>query len=792
MTKATTEKKKQLGNGWSKRTKIALTILWVGFFVGATSIVILFNRIAQGKIGYMPAIEELENPKNKFASEIYSSDMEVLGRYFQSQENRVFVNYNQLSPYLVQALIATEDARFTEHSGIDLTALMRVFVKRVIMGQKNAGGGSTITQQLAKQLYSPQANNILERFLQKPIEWVIAVQLERSYTKEEIINMYLNKFDFLYNAVGIQSAASVYFGTSPSELTVEQAATLIGMCKNPAYFNPVRSPQRTQGRRNTVLDLMHQANYISKARRDSCQQIELTLNFSRVDHKAGLAPYFREHLRLMMTAKEPKRSNYRGWQTQEFVDDSIAWATNPLYGWCNKNVKIDGEKYNIYTDGLKIYTTIDSRMQRYAEEAVQEHIVGYVQPRFWNEKKGRSYAPFSSSITQTEINEILDRAMRQSDRYRTMKQAGASDAEIAQAFNTPTQMSIFSFNGAIDTIMSPRDSIRYQKSFLRTGFMSMEPITGHVKAYVGGTDFHNFQYDMVSKGRRQVGSTIKPYLYTLAMEEGFSPCDLAPNTQPRILCEDGTIWEPRNASDKKVGEMVTLSWGLTNSNNWISAYLIEKLSPYNFARLLRTFGLKNQIDPVMSLCLGPAEVSVSEMVSAYTAFANKGVRVDPIFVTHIEDNHGNIVAQFTPQYTEVFSETAHEKILPILENVINEGTGVRLRYKYKINAPMGGKTGTTNNNSDGWFMGFTPELVSGTWVGGEDRSIHFDRISDGQGASLSLPIYALYMQKVYGDPTLAYSDTIKFDMPEGYNRPCEEELFMTVPESNETIKGIFD
>lgn len=777
-------------------SRIIIKCLWIFFCIGIVSITLLFFFIAKGFIGYMPPIEELQNPKDKFASEIYSSDMEVIGRYYQSKGNRVYVGYNEISPYLVDALIATEDARFKDHSGIDVKALARAVIKRGLFFQKSAGGGSTISQQLAKQLFSPNAENIMERLFQKPIEWVIAVQLERFYTKEEIVNMYLNKFDFLYNAVGIQSAAQIYFNTTPDKLSIEQAATLIGMCKNPSYFNPVRQPERTRGRRNTVLEQMYKSDYITREERDSLQALPLKLYFNRVDHKEGLAPYFREHLRLMMTAKKPDRRDYRGWQGQKFVDDSIAWETNPLFGWCEKNRKADGSKYNIYTDGLKIYTSLDSRMQKYAEEAVEEHIGGFLQPKFFSEKKGRSYAPFARNLSKSDIEAILNKAMKQSDRYRYMSEAGASEKEIRKAFDTPVDMQVFSWSGMIDTVMTPMDSIRYNKSFLRTGFMVMDSKTGHVKAYVGGIDFRNFQYDMVSDGRRQVGSTIKPFLYTLAMEEGFSPCDEAPNVQPHILDPaTGKVWSPRNSSKTRIGENVTLRWGLANSNNWISAYLMERLSPSSLVRLMHSFGIRNYIDPVISLCLGPAEVSVEEMVTAYTAFSNKGIRVDPLYVTRIEDNFGNVIAEFTPKVTEVFSEAAYYKILPMLRDVIDHGTGGRIRYRHKITAPMGGKTGTTNNNSDGWFMGFTPSLAAGVWVGGEERSIHFDGMANGQGATMALPIYGIFMKKVYGDKSLGYSETEDFIIPEQYKDPCttgpySEEEFLSEP--TEAIEGIFD
>ena len=776
--------------------------LWLLFLAGVVSVVIIFILIANGLIGYMPPIEELENPKDKFASEIYSSDLKVIGNYHQSQANRVYVDYQDISPVLIEALIATEDERFYDHSGIDIRALARAVVKGV-MGVGTAGGGSTITQQLAKQLFSPSADSKMERLFQKPIEWVIALKLERFYTKKEIIKMYLNKFDFLYNAVGIQSAASVYFSTTPDKLKTEEAAMLVGMLKNPALYNPVRRKDYTEARRNVVLSQMEKAGYITKAERDSLVQIPITLKFSKADHKEGIAPYFREKLRLMLTAKEPKRSDYRGWQRQQFIDDSIAWETNPLYGWCNKNKKADGSKYNIYTDGLKIYTTIDSRMQEYAEEAVREHINEYLQPEFFRELRHKANAPFSEDVTPEEVASMLDRSKKQSDRYRIMKKAGKSESEIDAAFKTPCDMQVYTLKGVVDTTMTPMDSIRYYKSFLHTGFMAMNSKNGHVKAYVGGVDFRHFQYDMASVGRRQVGSTVKPFLYTLAMEEGFTPCDLAPNVQPYIVDQyTGDVWAPRNASDKRVGENVTLRWGLTTSNNWISAWLMNQLSPQSLATLMHSFGIRNHIDPVMALCLGPAEVSVEEMVTAYTAFSNGGIRVDPIYVTRIEDNFGNVISTFTPNMTEVVSQQAYYKMLSMLKDVVNEGTGVRMRYKYGVTAPMGGKTGTTNNNSDGWFMAFTPELAAGVWVGGEDRSIHFDRMSVGQGASMALPIYGLFMQKVYADPTLGYSQDIDFEVPEEYQNVCEEGDYEAVSKEatiaeetkveEDIMEGMFD
>ena len=749
-------------------------ILWIFIALISLVCVFIFFSIAKGWIGYMPPVEDLENPNYKFATEVFSEDGKVLGTYSYSKENRVFVGYNDLSPNIINALIATEDVRFAEHSGIDAYALTRAVVKRGILMQKNAGGGSTITQQLSKQLYSPSADNVMERLFQKPIEWVIAVKLERYYTKEEILTMYLNKFDFLNNAVGIKTAAFTYFGCEPKDLKIEEAATLVGMCKNPSLYNPVRYNERSRGRRNVVLDQMRKAGYITEAERDSLQALPLKLKYNRVDHKEGLATYFREYLRGVLTAKKPDKADYRGWQMQKYYEDSLDWENNPLFGWCEKNTKKDGTKYNLYTDGLKIYTTLDSRMQQYAEDAVTEHLKE-LQGYFFKEKKGAKKAPYTFRLTQEQVDEILGRAMRLSDRYRLMKKAGATEAEIKKAFDTPEEMSVFSWEGEKDTIMTPMDSIRYYKFFLRAGFMSMDPRNGHVKAYVGGPNYHYFQYDMAMVGRRQVGSTIKPFLYTLAMENGFSPCDEVRHVEYTLIDENGKPWTPRNANKKLIGDMVTVKWGLANSDNWITAYLMSKLNPYNLKRLIHTFGVRNRdIVPSVSLCLGPCEISVGEMVSAYTAFPNKGIRVAPLFVTRIEDNDGNVLVTFAPEMQEVISVSSAYKMLVMLRAVVNEGTGGRVR-RLGVKADMGGKTGTTNYNADGWFMGFTPSLVSGCWVGGEDRDIHFDTMLHGQGASMALPIWTKYMVKVLGDKSLGYDENETFQLPEGYD-PCKDDI----------------
>ena len=749
-------------------------ILWGMLVLGVLSAVLAFVAIWNGWIGYMPPISELQNPINRFATQVYSADGKVIGTWNENRENRVCIPYNTLSPHLVHALVATEDIRFYDHSGIDFFALGRAFIKRGLLGRASAGGGSTITQQLAKQLYSEKAHSTLERLLQKPIEWVIAVKLERHYTKEEIIALYLNYFDFLHNAVGIKTAANTYFNKEPKDLNVTEAATLIGLCKNPSFFNPVRYPDRSKERRNVVLAQMVKAGYLSDAECSQYAEEPLALNFHRTDHKDGTATYFREFLRQYLMAKRPDKSNYPEWNKSQYVYDSIAWVNDPLYGWCNKNTKKNGEPYNIYTDGLKVYTSIDSRMQQYAEDAVYRHLARFLQPDFSKENRMKPNAPFTNQLTAAQVRSILNRSITQSDRYRNMKAAGYSEEEIRKAFRTPTDMAVFTYHGDIDTVMTPLDSIRYYKSFLRTGFVSMDPKNGLVKAYVGGMDFTHFQYDMATEGRRQVGSTIKPFLYSLAMENGFSPCDEAPNVQQTYTVA-GRSWTPRNTSRSRYGQMVTLKWGLAQSNNWISAYLMSKLNPQQFVGLLRSYGFYNpDIHPSLALALGPCEASVCEMVSAYTVFANHGIRCAPMFVTKIEDNEGNVIASFQPRMNEVISEASANKMLVELQAVVNEGTARRLRFKYNFKGEIGGKTGTTNRNSDAWFMGFTPELVSGCWVGGEDRDIHFDSMSMGQGATMALPIWAYFMQKVFADHRLGYTQSATFAIPNGFD-PCAKD-----------------
>ncbi len=801
-----------------RRNRIIVKWLWIIFLSIGFTIALFLTLIYNGVIGYMPPIEELEDPHDKLASLVYASDGTTeLGRYYYGAGNRVYTDYNSISMHVIDALVATEDERFLEHSGIDFRALGRSVVKTVIMGDKSAGGASTITQQLAKQLYSQPSSNMMKRAIQKPIEWMIAIKLERFYTKDEIINMYLNRFDFLNNAVGIKTAANVYFGKEPRDLNVEEAATLVGMLKNPSYYNPLRHEERTRQRRNVVFTQMEKAGYLTAAEVDSLKELPLKLDYHKVDHKEGVAPYLREEIRRLMTAKKPvrpKRSDYESQTAYKIAlgnynTDSLKWEEDPMYGWILKNPKPDGSYYNLYTDGLRIYTTIDLRMQAYAEEAVNEHLGGYLQPAFESEKRHSKTGPYTSNpaeLSYANVQRLIKNAIKQTDRYRRMKEAGCSESEIDRAFHTPHEMDVFAYvketksengksvtrivPGTKSVTMTPYDSLMYMKTILRCGMMSMDPVTGYVKAYVGGPDFSHFQYDMVSRGKRQIGSTAKPFLYTLAMEQGdLTPCSMFSNTQPTF-----GGWSPRNSSRARIGDMVDLRWALTHSNNWISARLVNELGAGNLANKMRMFGLSGYIEPTLPLCLGTVDVSVGDMVAAYTTFANKGIRVNPIYVSRIEDNQGNLIYSAVPHRTEVTSEDAYYKIVSILFDVIDHGTGASLRSRYGISAQMGGKTGTTNANSDTWFMGFTPELVTGIWIGGEERYIHFNSMAFGQGARAALPVYGLYMKKVYNDPKLPYSQSTKFIFPEGlnlcnglenYNENYEE------PEQGEEVEGIF-
>lgn len=746
--------------------KILFIFLWLMLIGGTVSVGWVFWSISEGRIGYMPDMEQLSNPVDKFASQLLTVDGKLMGTYSYGSNNRIFTEYDSIAPAMIQALIATEDERFHEHAGIDFKALFRAIVKRGLLGQKSAGGGSTITQQLAKQLYSERASNTMERLFQKPIEWMIALKLERFYTKEEIITMYLNYFDFLHNAVGIKTASRTYFSKEPQQLSVEECAMLVGMCKNPSYYNPVRVPERAKERRNVVLGQMLRSGYLTKEETDSIMELPLKLNFRRSDHRTGTGMYVRERLRRVLMAKRPVRANYEAWQYQQYFEDSLAWEEDPLYGWCNKNVNKEGRHYNLYTDGLKIYSTIDSRMQRYAEESVTEHVANYLQKAFDKEQKYNPRRPYFRDLTATKVKENINRAKRQSARYVTMKAAGVPVKEIEASFEKPVEMSVYSPGGDIDTLMTPLDSLKYYKGFLHSGLVCMDMEMGDVKAYVGDINYSHFRYDMVGQARRQVGSTIKPFLYALAMESGYSPYDQAPNEQVTYQVGDQE-WTPRNASMKRYGEMVTLKWGLAQSNNWISAWLMNQLSPELLVSLIHEFGVLNQeIEPAMSLCLGACEISVLEMVSAYTTFANEGMRRSPRFVTRIEDAEGNVLASFSPHIQHVISRDAAWKMVELMRGVMDGGTGSRMRFKYNIKSPMGGKTGTTNDNSDGWFVGYTPSLAFGAWVGGDERDVHFASMNYGQGAASALPVVGIFLNKVYADETLGYNRDEEFELPQ--------------------------
>lgn len=760
-------------------------IFWSVVLVGIIGVFVFFWLISAGKLGFMPTFEELENPNNRFASEVYFADGPIMNRYFE-KENRKYIEYREIPQSVIDALIATEDVRFYDHSGVDVRGLFRV-AKGLLTANTSAGGGSTISQQLAKMLFPRESDlNVFELAIRKFREWVIAVRLEKSYTKEEILTMYLNKYDFLNLAVGISSAADIYFQVPLDSLKVEQAAMLIGMAKNSSYYNPVRRPELTLNRRNVVLSQMYKYDKITREECDSLKKLPLGLNFKRVDHKEGLATYFREYLRLFMTANKPDRKRCR--DLSQFRLDSVAWETNPLYGWCKKNVKVDGSHYDLYSDGLKIYTTLDSRMQKYAEEAVREHLSQDLQPLFDKEKVKKLRPPFSNDMTPAEIEEVLDRSIRQSERYRVLSKQGMSFKEIRKTFDQPLKMQVFTWNGIRDTVMTPLDSIKHYKSFFRSGFMVMQPQTGYIKAYVGGPDYRYFMYDMVSAGKRQVGSTIKPILYTLAMQEGLGPCDKVPNIPQTFILPTGEPWSARGGT-KRQGEMVTLRWGLANSENNISAWVLKQFTPEAVAQMAHKMGITSFIDPVPSVFLGTAEITVKEMVAAYSIFANKGVYNSPLPVYRIEDKYGNVLQEFRPESREVITENTAYLMCNLLEGVVTGGTGVRLRYKYKLMNPMGGKTGTTQKHADGWFMGVTPDLVGGVWVGAEDRSIHFQNLANGQGASMALPIWAKFLLKAYADPRLKMSDR-PFDRPAGINKRLDCDETISEAEVKEMNNGI--
>ena len=752
---------------------------WTLFILPIALIILLFILISTEKLGPMPSFRELENPEYWLAAEVYSEDGVLLGKI--SIENLTWTEYKDLSPWLTDALIATEDIRYYRHSGVDIRGLGRAVIKSVLLGQ-NTGGGSTITQQLAKQLYprdtarTSSVMKIVKLGVSKFKEWQTAVKLERFYTKEEIIAMYLNIYDFNYQAIGIKSAARVYFDTTPDSLNIQQAAVLVGMLKASTLYNPVRNYERMFKRRNIVISQMAKYGYIPQAVADSVMQLPIETNFQIEDHNTGRATYLREYLRYVMTRPGPDSTRFLNRASYE--DALWEWENNPLWGWCNKNKKPDGSNYDIYRDGLKIFTTIDSRMQQYAEEALREHLSKEIQPDFMKTAKGLKNPPFSNDLTRKQIDNLIMTSLKQSDRYIAMKHLGVPEDSIMLAFNTKVRMRVFSWRGEIDTIMTPLDSIKYYKYFIRSGFVVEEPRTGHVKAYVGGPDFRYFKYDAVTQQRRQVGSTIKPFLYTIAMQSGYSPCLEVANI-PRSFYDvaiDST-WTPRSSGPKAYhGKMVTLKWGLAQSENYISAWLMEQFSPTVVVDLMHKMGIRSYIDPVYSIFLGTSDVKLEEMVGAYGTFVNKGIYTRPMYVTRIEDKNGNVISRFNPKIEEVLTEETAYLMVNLLQGVVLTGSGQRMRREpYLLMNQIGGKTGTTQEQSDGWFIGVTPALVGGVWSGWEDRAIHFGTLGEGQGANMALPVFAIFLKKVYGDPQLGILESEEFERPAGFNMELDCE-----------------
>ena len=744
----------------------------------------------------IPSFEELENPDSNLATQVIADDGSTILSTFHI-ENRSYVTYDELSENLVNAAVATEDLRFYSHSGIDFHSLGRVIFKTLLGGDSSQGGGSTISQQLAKTLY-PRADvssripgmSKLKMVWVKLKEWVTAVKLERSYTKDEIITMYLNQVFFGSNAYGIKAAAQTFFAKTPAALSTEEAATLIGMVNKPTRYNPALNPEKSLVRRNFVISQMEKAGFLTQDQRDSLQQIPITLSYQVQDHTAGSGLYFREMLRRTMTAKEPKRSSYS--QYEDYVVDSLLWADDELYGWINKNTKPDGTKYDIYRDGLRIYTTINPMMQRYAEAAVEKHIGGDMQKRFNREARWKRNSPFDDEVEQTTIDGIMKRARRDSERYRRMKAAGASEAEIKKSFSVKVPMTLFTWDGdrRVDTVMTPDDSIRYYKKQMRASFVAMTPDKGEIKAYVGGTDFKAFQYDNARQSKRQIGSTIKPFLYTLAMQEGMSPCDQVANVPQTFIISEDKVWTPESTDrDEYIGNMVTLKWGLAKSSNNISAYLMKQYGPYAMVEMMRKMGVGSFLDPVPPLCVGAANISLYEMVAAYNTFPSKGMYVRPIFVTRIEDNMGNVLATFSTVKKEAISDRTAYLMANLMQGVVNGGTGYGLRGRFNLTGEIGGKTGTTNDNADGWFIGYTPQLTAGAWAGFEDMQVHFAATANGGGAGAALPIWGYFMQMVRKDPSLAkYYSKEAFDAPKGFelNLNCDADAIVTQAGGQET------
>lgn len=761
----------------NRQNRKYLIWFWTLVILPFVSLVILFILISNDKLGTMPSFSQLENPEYFLDSEVYSEDGVLLGKI--SMENLTWTDYKDISPNLVAALIATEDIRYFRHSGIDIRGLARVVFRTILLGQ-NSGGGSTITQQLAKQLYPRDTARVsaftrnLRLGVSKFKEWQTAVKLERSYTKEEIIAMYLNKFDFLYNATGINSAANLYFNTTPDSLNLQQSAVLVGMLKNSALYNPVRDSALMIQRRNVVLSQMVKYGYLERHIADSVKQLPIELDFRIQDHNTGPATYLRQYLTRLMRRTKPEPSQYRN--PDSYQEALYEWESNPLYGWCNKNRKPDGSNYDLYRDGLKIYTTINYKMQKYAEEALTEHLSGDLQPGFFKRAKGFRNPPYSNDLTKAQVDELLMRSLRQSDRYYVMKARGASDDDIMEAFNKPVKMRVFSWKGERDTIMTPYDSIRYYKYFVRSSFMVENPHNGHVKAYVGGPDFRYFKFDAVTQQKKQVGSTIKPFLYTLAMQNGYSPCYEVENI-PRTFEVGDSTWTPRSSGPKQYhGTMVSLGWGLAQSENYISAWLMQQFRPSAVVDLMHRMGIRSFLDPQPSIFLGTSDISVEEMVGAYGTFANKGVYSRPMYVTRVEDRNGNVISTFTTRIEEVLTEEQAYLMLNLLQGVVRNGTGQRLRGPtYNLLNQIGGKTGTTQNHSNGWFMGITPNLVGGVWTGWEDQAIHFETIGEGQGAEMALPVFGLFLKKVYADPEFQAMTTDEFEVPEGFSMELDCE-----------------
>ncbi len=736
------QKSSDKGNGGKSRW---IKPFWICYFSIIGLLALLFILISLGWIGYMPSFTELENPDANLATEVISADGELLGTYYL--ENRSNCKYKDLSQPLKDALIATEDSRFYRHSGVDAKALFRVASGVLTFHRK--GGGSTITQQLAKNLFPrDQKMNKIKLVFFKFKEWVVATKLERKYSKDEILAMYFNTVNFGNNAVGIKSAARTYFNKQPDEINTEEAALLVGMLKAPTQYSPRRHYQAALGRRNVVLGQMNKYGYLSQTDLDSIKELPIDLsNFRSQAHYAGLATYFREYLR-------------------QFLKE-----------WSRQNPKQDGSYYDIYCDGLKIYTTIDSRMQKHAEEAVEEHVCNYLQPLFFEHIKNAKNAPFVN-LSEEQTDRILWAAVKQSERYDRMKDAGATDEEIRAAFNKKVKMSIFTYKGPKDTIMSPFDSIRYLKSFLQCGLMCMEANTGRVKAYVGGTNYEQFQFDHVKLSRRQVGSTFKPYVYTVAMQSGeFDPCTMVPNVPVTITTPGGT-WTPRNSGGYREGQMIPLREALAHSLNQVSAYIMKRYGPHAVIELVRAMGITSDIPEVPAICLGACELTLYEQVGAINCFPNQGVYVEPVFITKICDKDGNVIYNYVPKSNEAIDQITAFKTVRLMQGVVDYGTGGRLRGQYKLSFPLAGKTGTTDNQSDGWFVGYTPLLTCGVWVGCEDRSAHFRTTALGQGARTALPVFGLFMQKVYGDPKLPYYAVVNSE-----NKSAQSGYSFTIPES---------